>query len=380
MVSAWEASLGRWTTAGLVDATTAQRIREWERAQPPGGVPNRLAAIAFGFGGLLLMAGIFLFVSAHWDSMTTVARFALLLGMVAIFHIAGACSAERSRLLSTALHATGTAALGAGIYLSGQIFNMAEHWPGALMLWALGAAFALALFRDWPHILWVAVLVPAWLWGEWSEDLPRYSGLWHNGAPAVGIVLLAVAYLSAQTEDGAPVWRRALSRLGAIALLPACVMLGDVRSIGRLGTPVDESLLGSGDLFAWTVAIGLPFAAAFAVRGRRALYLIAVVVWSLITIQFHWGHDPWDLGLYGLYAIGAIGLAAWGVREQRQVIVNLGVLFFAFTTIAFYFSSLMDKLGRSLSLIVGGLLFLVGGWLLERVRRRLIAGIEENRT
>jgi hypothetical protein len=33
----------------------------------------------------------------------------------------------------------------------------------------------------------------------------------------------------------------------------------------------------------------------------------------------------------------------------------------------------MDKLGRSASLIGLGILFLGGGWLLERTRRRLLA-------
>jgi hypothetical protein len=35
----------------------------------------------------------------------------------------------------------------------------------------------------------------------------------------------------------------------------------------------------------------------------------------------------------------------------------------------------MDKLGRSLGLIMLGVLFLAGGWLLERTRRRLIGHI-----
>ena len=41
----------------------------------------------------------------------------------------------------------------------------------------------------------------------------------------------------------------------------------------------------------------------------------------------------------------------------------------------FYFSSVMDKLGRSLGLIALGGLFLAGGWLLEKMRRRLIGSI-----
>jgi cytochrome oxidase assembly protein ShyY1 len=37
----------------------------------------------------------------------------------------------------------------------------------------------------------------------------------------------------------------------------------------------------------------------------------------------------------------------------------------------------MDKLGRSLGLMGLGLLFLLGGWQLERLRRRLNAHITE---
>ena len=52
--------------------------------------------------------------------------------------------------------------------------------------------------------------------------------------------------------------------------------------------------------------------------------------------------------------------------------MNMGAAIFAATVIAFYFSEVMDKLERSVSLVGLGLLFLAGGWLLERVRRRLV--------
>ena len=53
------------------------------------------------------------------------------------------------------------------------------------------------------------------------------------------------------------------------------------------------------------------------------------------------------------------------------------MLGFAVTVLLFYFSDVMDKLDRATSLIVVGLLFLGGGWLLERTRRRLIAHIQQ---
>jgi hypothetical protein len=68
----------------------------------------------------------------------------------------------------------------------------------------------------------------------------------------------------------------------------------------------------------------------------------------------------------------------WGLHEQRQLTVNIGVLAFALTVLFFYFDSLFDKLGRSLGLIALGILFIGGGWWLERMRRRLIGRIARN--
>jgi len=43
--------------------------------------------------------------------------------------------------------------------------------------------------------------------------------------------------------------------------------------------------------------------------------------------------------------------------------------------VIFYFSNVMDKLGRAASLIGLGVLFLLGGWALERMRRKLVAHV-----
>jgi hypothetical protein len=73
----------------------------------------------------------------------------------------------------------------------------------------------------------------------------------------------------------------------------------------------------------------------------------------------------------------AVGVIAWGVLDRRAERINLGIAGFALTVLVFYFSDVMDKLGRSASLIVLGLLFLGGGYLLEQARRRLVATVRE---
>jgi uncharacterized membrane protein len=138
-MASWEPPLRRWTEAGLLDGAAAERIRAWEAGRSPAGGTRWPAWLALGLGGVMLGAGILLFVAAHWDGLPPGQRFALVLAMVGGFHLAGAAIVGRSRGLAATLHACGTVALGAGIFLTGQIFNLREHWPGGILLWACGA-------------------------------------------------------------------------------------------------------------------------------------------------------------------------------------------------------------------------------------------------
>src|SRR5262249_47970941 len=169
----WEKDLQRWVDAQLVDAATADRIRQFE-----GGVGRKRwrwpAVLAVGFGALMLCAGILLFVAAHWDELSPTQRFLLVLGMTAVFHVAAGLPGGQVPAIGAALHLAGTATLGAGIFLAGQIFNLEEHWPGGIMLWALGAVLAWLVLRQWPQALLAAVLIPWWLGGEWYVATERY--------------------------------------------------------------------------------------------------------------------------------------------------------------------------------------------------------------
>jgi len=181
-----------------------------------------LVIMALAFGGIMLAAGVLLFVSAHWDELSPFQRMALLVLAVGGFHAGGAFSLDRFHALGITLHAVGTVALGGAIAMAGQIFNMQEHWPSAILLWALGSIVGWQLLRDWPHLAMSAILLPCWLAGEWTEAVPRAQISW----PVIscGILLLAICYLSVRLpgadsrEDHV---RVALTWIGGLALLPA---------------------------------------------------------------------------------------------------------------------------------------------------------------
>lgn len=374
----WESYIERWQQAGLLDAGTVERVRAYERERGQTGGFGWPVVLVVALGVSLLGAGVLLFVAAHWDRLSPAERFGLLVGLVGLLHVSGAVLASRSPVLALGLHCVGTISLGGAIFMTGQIFHLEEHWPGGVMLWALGAAVAWTVFRDWPHALFTALLVPVWLGGEWVEATRRWSG--GEGILVAGSVMLAISYLTVRIgADERPV-RRALAWVGGIALIPSTARL-----IFSGGAPGGLPLPGGYWWIGWLAALGLPFLVAWLARGTAVWMNLIAAAW-VATLSLAVVHarglrgapalfGP-ELAVYGVCAVGAVGLIAWGLFEERRERINLGVAGFALTLFAFYFSNVMDRLGRAASLVGLGLLFLLGGWLLEKARRRLVARVQ----
>jgi uncharacterized membrane protein len=364
MPKEWEVHLTHWTDAGLVGPELVGRIRDWERERSPSRGLRWPTMLALAFGAILVAAGALLFVSAHWDQISPNARMALVVLMVAVFHAGGALVSQRFESMSVTLHAIGTVTLGAAIALAGQIYNLAEHWPSAVMLWAIGAALGWALLRQWPQAALTAILVPVWLASEWSSWCTD-TGTYYSPPVAAGICALSLTYLGARRSSTDSPMRKALLWIGAIALLPSALSL----AVNRWSKMPDSSMVFVG----WSLALLLPCIAALLLRRRDALWSVGAVAWTaLLGLCNAGGADDRAL-VYLCCAAGAIGLAWWGIHESRPERINLAIAGFALTVLCFYFSDVMDKIGRSASLVVMGLLFLGGGWLLERTRRGLLA-------
>lgn len=364
--------LVEWTEAGIIDEQTAERIRAFERSRSGSARMRWPVLVALAFGALAVGAGVLLFVSAHWDALSPQSRFALVILLVSIFHVAGALTAERFPAMAVSLHAVGTVALGAGIYLAGQVFNLDEHWPGGLMLWALGAALAAALLRDAAQVGLVAMLAPAWLASEWFVAT-RELRIGNSGhVLACGLFLMALAYFTSAGHDRVGARRRVLVWVGGMALLPCALFLAAVGegSWGRASLPSSRILMAIG----WTMALGIPLAVAGTFRRKDGWPIVVAAAWALALVLIV-GPLTADAAVYVWWALAAVGLVAWGVYDSRPERINIGAVVFAGTLLAFYFSHVMDKLGRSISLVGLGVIFLLGGWALERVRRRLVQQI-----
>jgi len=364
-----EEQLQRWTAAGILDSDTAARIRNLEASleSPRLRWPVVLAIV---FGAIMVAAGVLLFVAAHWDELSPTQRFLLVVAMIAIFHVAGGFLISRFRPLGLSLHAIGTISLGAGIFLAGQIFNLEEHWPGGILLWAIGAVLAWIVLRDWLQATLSALLIPAWIASEWYVRAEHYFGV--ERLLMQFLTMVAITYFSARLGNDASYFRRALVWAGGIPLLPLCIALGiNDREFywGRTLPHLPWSLHAIGLL----MAFGLPLLAALLLRGKLFVWNAGYAVWVYAVGLLDNRTLAQNLTLHGLCALASVALVAWGLQENRRERINLGVVGFAITIMFFYFSTVMGKLGRSASLVGFGLLFLIGGWQLELLRRRLVA-------
>ena len=185
------------------------------------------------------------------------------------------------------MHGLGTLALGAGIFLAGQIFNLEEHWPGGIMLWAAGAWIGYALLRDWVQGVLAALLTPFWLSGEWIEATKRFDGRSAGIPLAVGVLLLAVAYVSARRDDRDRPLRRGLGWIGGIAMIPAAAVVAVLTHLGWDILAREVPLPGGLAFAGWSAAIAIPLGLSFLLRGREAWTSALAMAWGVLLAFLH---------------------------------------------------------------------------------------------
>ena len=376
-----EDELERWVGAGVIDPLTADRIRVFEKSRErPSGLRWQVL-LTLIFGALLLAAGVSLFVAAHWDELSPGARFSLVMGLLIVLHGAGLFVRPKFERLAIVLHGVGTVAAGGAVALVGQIFNIQEHWPAGILLWALCAATGWVLLRDQVQQTITLLLIPAWIICEWSL---RTDGYRASQLLIVRMVtVFAAAYLTAFLHERKKLVFGLLFSAGAIGLIVGTAMLSEDEVLWYRWSkdPIMPAMLM---IFVWLCIVALPLL--FAWRINRPSVMPVAVIAAMATMLPHlyrhdrdrytaWTYTEPSWVTYAVIAAVAAFLAWWGVQQRSRAVINYGIVCFALTILWFYFSSVMGKLERSFSLIVLGVLFLGGGWVLEKTRRKLVRQI-----
>ena len=376
--------LRRWLQAELIDADVVEAIQRWEDSQLNQSkhssvrhltVPIRLTIL---LGSLLLAAGLLLFVSAHWDQMPPLWRVSLLLFIVIALHAGGAWFSERFQLMALGLHAVGTMAFGAGVFLCAQIFHLDVLWSfrWGLLLRTFGAAAGWMLLRQWPQLALLSLLLPGWISALIIVEVDRFSSSeadWAVVPIAAGALLTALTYFTAPDRTPLTPARSVLMWIGGLALVPAAVTWAVVATgldLPALGQPLWLSLL------VWVVTLGGPVILGWWLRPHRFWPLALAAIWMVLDLVIQ--VQGFSVLSFAWWGVGSVGLMLWGSTEARAERVNIGIVLLATTLIGFYFTEVIGRFDRSLSLLGLGLFFLVGGWGLNRLRQALLPNLPPN--
>lgn len=169
--------LPRWREQGWVSAEGAAAILASLEGQR---TTFGLAAIIGILGALLLGAGVVAFVSANWELMPRIFRFALLvMALAAAYGAAAALAAKELRMFSEAALLLAGIVFAAAIALVGQTYHLAGEFTDAFLLWEIGILVA-ALATGSATLTGLALVGSGyWTWLNVIDlvNVPHWGGL-----------------------------------------------------------------------------------------------------------------------------------------------------------------------------------------------------------
>lgn len=413
--------LKTWESSGVVNAATAEKIRE---RYPDPGKPLPWGAIVFSsIGAVIFGLGVILFFAYNWAGMSKFAKLGVIFVALGLAHGFGFKLRQdgKHEELGEALHVLGTMLFGAGIWLVAQVYHIDEHYPNAFPAWG-GAALIMAwALPSIAHGIITAALFV--LWGGFevfdfhhTAHLPPLVIAFGLG-PLVWVlrsrVLLIATVIALHVSVGFTV-----VQIESDLILPTLFsMAASFVAVGHLlrGRTVEPfrpvHLTALGHVAVWIMLYILTFhgAAAELLKPIRfnnepiaviyvcVVTLIAAMLWALVLlpraalkrrmehglrwdhlvvpaalIMFisNWTYFGWAIAADGwlgaaifnaLFIAGAICLMVHGCKTVRAGYVTVGSLLLASIAVTRYADLFESLLARSLVfLLMGAGIFAVG--------------------
>ncbi len=386
-------------------------------------------------GVLLLGSGIITYFAANWSEMAKITKLILLFGaMYMTFIAAGYFSKpEKSPLLGQALLVLGVIIFGANIMLIAQIYHIDEHYPNGVLFWALGglltayllkshAALALSIALS---VLWTTLEtfgfnhIHFWFLALWLAFIPiLYTQKWNFALHLALIALITWSVYSFFEFDKAnnEIYLAQIYFILFLALFLIGMLCATTEHVKFFAKPIQNysafAALGSFYILTFPdiqrgyryyeenlrseasntwllitfvcLAILVILTIWHRIRSaqhERAKYLvygqflIAAVVLSIIMNLFlggkHGGLMAIILNL--LFFSGMVWLLFAGTHTNNRTLINLAFIFFAIALLTRYFDTFWTLLNRSFFFMAGGLILIIGGYFLEKQRRKFTA-------
>lgn len=388
-----------WVEDGVISPEQARRILArydvdppeplQESAEPPiGAERSRIVTAVALMGGLLVTAGIGLYVATAWDDIPRLLRAAILVFVPAAGFLGATRLLVRRRpRVGHGVWFASAAFVGVTVFLLGDMYapGTASEWQ--FLAWtavavaaghaypsrpttALGLLVSVALVVDVADSLGVDPVIPVGAFGVllFAVGTARFDPDSTDGVDGVGGVdgiyrlvgfgfaVLGVLAIAASSSVGSV--PNSGGALGVLLLSAAAVVTVVVGlSLSRRGAPIADPQSTSASWAGGTL-LALGFGLAFFRYGESIPELAGVLATHAVSLAV------------------LVGGVVVGYRTEMRGIVNAVALAFLLQLLFFLEATIGDVLPQSLALVIAGVVLLAASFGLERGRRRLFARME----
>jgi hypothetical protein len=365
--------LKAWEAAGLVDATTAARIREWESSHAS---PLAMRAV-IGIAALAIGLGLLSVIAANWDAVPGVVR----LGVHFALMVALALWLWRQA-------STGGIAAEAGLFVFGmlgltffghigQVYQTDSPLWQPLTLWlVMFAPLMLLRGTGWltALLLMAVMIMAAWTFMSWTMGLqPRLGAVDETVRIVLAItapVLLAALAARAQRRSSRQGFWRRLAELALLYAAGGASIVAIASADGPWRTDEGSTRL----LWSVLIASGVTLLTALLVRAFRrdpegrvvADLWLGLAAMPLLAYALSGSKVVAALLFMALWA----GIAYTALRAGWRGAFQAAVGMIAFRLVLLSFELGGDLLTSGAGLIASGLLILGVAWLALKISKR----------
>lgn len=383
-----------------------------------------------GVAAVMFAVGVILLVGRNWEELSREMRTGMIFGVMVVAFAASSVSYGMGRaVVGEVLALLGVLLLGAGIWLTAQVYHIEAHYPDGFLWWMVGAMAGAALLKSRLCAMAAIVLMAIWTSSE-TFDFERANYLflafwavglvlayWQKSVVVLVLELLALAWwlmivageawgvhernLFLLTMLGAVCFAVGLAQRSERGMARAWQVLGVLAVLVGLVGPSFEDFhryrgywWREGQIREAGIAGGVllvVMAAGYARAGAKALKLdwpmgLAAVVsaaglaWWMVNVVKGTGHGGWQYGDYAVdwwlsIAFSAVMLvvAVWlivrGVRKDRGLSFFTGVLYLLLLVLLRWVDLIGDMVSSAILFFAAGAVLLITAYFWRKRER-----------
>jgi len=387
-----------WEQEGMVSPILKEQILAYYQMKARVGGPagtGKLITTLSVLGAVLAGVGVILFVAANWSTIPVWGKLAVIfIPMAACYVLGYLLRYERGDFprVGAGFILLGAILFGAGIFLIAQIYHLSVHFANGPLVWGLGVLPLAYLLRFKTLLSLSLIVLLVWL------GMETHSWLSPEAFESFGWVPADSKFISLFFMAGLALWGLGLMHRGYEGLRRISapyIILGMLCTFGT-GFLFTFDLYGRnfGAPVLWPFYLALSALFLLAVLGlalssERPLGWVWEVVFLLVllglvlylTFLFGGlpgkGHRDFVLSANLIFALAVLIVLFLGYLREFPIYVNMALLFFVLDLVVRYFDFFWELLPRSFFFIIGGLVLLTGGVLLERKRRKILGSFRK---